>query len=97
MPDVWYISLPRAARSNQLGAFLCLSSASDVNISKFLNRILGMEVRLQNALFQFFSDTMNSLIAAAKRQGKWDLGILGTYLFFNRSFSPQHSRCVLLL
>uniref|UniRef100_A0A673KH38 Protein strawberry notch homolog 1 n=1 Tax=Sinocyclocheilus rhinocerous TaxID=307959 RepID=A0A673KH38_9TELE len=32
------------------------------NIGKFLNRILGMEVHQQNALFQYFSDTLNAVI-----------------------------------
>lgn len=45
-------------------------------ISKFLNRILGMEVRLQNALFHYFTSTLEEVIMAAKREGTWDLGIL---------------------
>lgn len=46
------------------------------NISKFLNRILGIEVSLQNALFKFFSDTLTAIILDAKRSGRWDMGIL---------------------
>ncbi|XP_045468793.1 protein strawberry notch homolog 1-like isoform X4 [Harmonia axyridis] len=46
------------------------------NMSKFLNRILGMPVDLQNRLFQYFTDTMNALIDMAKRDGTFDLGIL---------------------
>ncbi|XP_061162410.1 protein strawberry notch homolog 1-like [Saccostrea echinata] len=46
------------------------------NISKFLNRILGMEVALQNALFRYFSDTLTAIILDAKRSGRWDMGIL---------------------
>lgn len=46
------------------------------NISKFLNRILGMEVSLQNALFKFFSNTLMAIILDAKRSGRWDMGIL---------------------
>ncbi|XP_074642051.1 protein strawberry notch homolog 1-like [Tubulanus polymorphus] len=46
------------------------------NISKFLNRILGIKVYLQNQLFKFFSDTLAAVILQAKRDGKWDLGIL---------------------
>lgn len=46
------------------------------NMSKFLNRILGMEVDLQNRLFKYFSDTHNAIITQAKRAGRFDLGIL---------------------
>ena len=47
------------------------------NIGKFLNRILGMEVQQQNALFQYFSDTLAAVIQEAKRNGRYDMGILG--------------------
>lgn len=47
------------------------------NIGKFLNRILGMEVQQQNALFQYFSDTLNAVIQNAKKNGRYDMGILG--------------------
>ncbi|XP_030598258.1 protein strawberry notch homolog 1 isoform X1 [Archocentrus centrarchus] len=46
------------------------------NIGKFLNRILGMEVHQQNALFQYFSDTLAAVIQEAKKNGKYDMGIL---------------------
>ncbi|KAH8323559.1 hypothetical protein KR067_013748, partial [Drosophila pandora] len=46
------------------------------NISKFLNRILGCRVEIQNALFKFFLDKMYSLILQMKRSGRFDLGIL---------------------
>ncbi|XP_049661810.1 protein strawberry notch homolog 1 isoform X1 [Accipiter gentilis] len=46
------------------------------NIGKFLNRILGMEVHQQNALFQYFSDTLNAVIQNAKKNGRYDMGIL---------------------
>ncbi|XP_048257118.1 protein strawberry notch homolog 1-like [Haliotis rufescens] len=46
------------------------------NISKYLNRILGMEVELQNSLFKYFTDTLTAIILEAKRNGRWDMGIL---------------------
>lgn len=46
------------------------------NISRFLNRILGIRVQMQNVLFRFFSDVLNSVIVDARRSGSWDLGIL---------------------
>lgn len=47
------------------------------NISKFLNRILGVPVELQNALFGYFTETLTTIILQAKRNGRWDMGILG--------------------
>nr|XP_022905904.1 protein strawberry notch isoform X2 [Onthophagus taurus] len=46
------------------------------NMSKFLNRILGMPVDLQNRLFRYFTDTLAAIISQAKRSGRFDLGIL---------------------
>ena len=46
------------------------------NINKFLNRLLGCPVELQNAIFTFFSDVLAAVILEAKRTGKWDMGIL---------------------
>ncbi|XP_017292257.1 protein strawberry notch homolog 1 isoform X1 [Kryptolebias marmoratus] len=46
------------------------------NMGKFLNRILGMEVHQQNALFQYFSDTLAAVIQEAKKNGRYDMGIL---------------------
>ena len=46
------------------------------NISKFLNRILGMPVDLQNRLFKYFTDTLHAIINQAKRTGRFDMGIL---------------------
>lgn len=47
------------------------------NMSKFLNRILGMPVELQNRLFKYFTDTLQAIISQAKKAGRFDLGILG--------------------
>lgn len=50
---------------------------SDCSITKFLNRILGLEVYKQNSLFQYFTDNFDYLIEKDKKEGKYDLGILG--------------------
>lgn len=52
------------------------------NMSKFLNRILGMPVELQNRLFKYFTDTLAAIIGQAKKMGRFDLGILGTLCIF---------------
>lgn len=52
------------------------------NISKFLNRILGMPVNLQNRLFKYFTDTLTAVITQAKRTGRFDMGILGKYQIY---------------
>lgn len=46
------------------------------NMSRFLNRILGIPVNLQNRLFKYFTDTLDAIITQAKRVGSFDLGIL---------------------
>ena len=48
-----------------------------VDVSRFLNRLLGIQTTLQNKLFAFFSDTMDAVIRKAKRLGRYDGGILG--------------------
>lgn len=52
------------------------------NISKFLNRILGMPVELQNRIFKYFTDTLAATIGQAKKLGRFDLGILGKFFFY---------------
>ena len=47
-----------------------------VTISRFLNRILGLPVQLQNQLFAYFSDTLAAVVNKAKRDGYWDGGIM---------------------
>uniref|UniRef100_A0AAY4EDB4 Protein strawberry notch homolog 2 n=1 Tax=Denticeps clupeoides TaxID=299321 RepID=A0AAY4EDB4_9TELE len=53
-----------------------LSTDKDCSISKFLNRILGLEVHKQNSLFQYFSDNFDYLIEKDKKEGNYDMGIL---------------------
>ena len=47
-----------------------------LNISRFLNRLLGLPVLLQNSVFSYFMDTLAAYIQQAKRAGKWDCGIM---------------------
>ena len=54
-----------------------LSGPDATNLTKFLNRLLGVPVKLQNQLFNYFTDTLAVLVQQAKRMGKWDGGILG--------------------
>lgn len=65
-------------------------SPTDCSITKFLNRILGLEVHKQNALFQYFSDTFDHLIEVDKREGKYDMGILGKCQW--RAGPTRHAR-----
>lgn len=46
-------------------------------LPKFLNRLLGLPVHSQNALFQYFSDIVAELIKQAKVDGTYDMGIMG--------------------
>ncbi|CAI4232290.1 unnamed protein product [Auanema sp. JU1783] len=45
-------------------------------IPKFLNRILGLPVHAQNALFGYFTDIVSELIKQAKHDGTYDMGIM---------------------
>ncbi|CAD5223444.1 unnamed protein product [Bursaphelenchus okinawaensis] len=47
-----------------------------VSLSKFLNRLLGLPVHAQNALFGYFTDIINELIKQAKANGTFDKGIM---------------------
>ncbi|XP_062306187.1 si:ch73-63e15.2 isoform X3 [Osmerus eperlanus] len=53
-----------------------ISTEKDCSITKFLNRILGLEVHKQNSLFQYFTDNFDYLIEKDKKEGKYDMGIL---------------------
>lgn len=56
-------------------------SFSDYNsIGKFLNRLLGIPVYTQNHLFKYFCDTLKEVILEEKRNGRFDMGILGELL-----------------
>jgi C-terminal domain on Strawberry notch homologue len=52
------------------------STKSYDNISKFLNRILGIPVDLQNRLFKLYMDTLGVIISEAKKAGRYDRGIM---------------------
>uniref|UniRef100_A0A672Z6I2 Protein strawberry notch homolog 2 n=1 Tax=Sphaeramia orbicularis TaxID=375764 RepID=A0A672Z6I2_9TELE len=65
------------------------------SITKFLNRILGLEVHKQNYLFQYFTDNFDYLIEKDKKEGKYDMGILGKAV--NITCSTHHSVTVTLL
>ena len=47
-----------------------------LDVLKFLNRILGMPVDLQNCLFQYFTDTLAAIVSQAKKSGRYDLSVL---------------------
>ncbi|KAL2098158.1 hypothetical protein ACEWY4_007365 [Coilia grayii] len=53
-----------------------INGDKDCTITKFLNRILGLEVHQQNYLFQYFTDNFEHLIEKDKKEGKYDMGIL---------------------
>lgn len=61
-------------KSSAMGAISVDKDAS--TMSRFLNRILGLPVQLQNQLFAYFSDTLAAVVQRAKRTGHWDGGIL---------------------
>lgn len=58
----------------------------DHSMTRFLNRILGLEVGLQNALFRYLNDTMEALIKKAKRDGVYESGTIGKWSIVLCSF-----------
>ena len=44
-------------------------------LPKFLNRLMGMKVPIQNALFAYFTSTLDAIITGEKRRGNYDFGI----------------------
>lgn len=45
------------------------------NVTKFLNRILGLTVDTQNLMFSYFYESMKCLIRIAKRDGRYNEGV----------------------
>ncbi|KAK4336681.1 hypothetical protein RND71_044107 [Anisodus tanguticus] len=59
-------------------------------LSKFLNRLLGMKVKVQNALFQYFTETMDAIIKQARRLGRYDQGIMDLTSEFGQMERLEH-------
>uniref|UniRef100_A0A8C4WVN5 Protein strawberry notch homolog 2 n=1 Tax=Eptatretus burgeri TaxID=7764 RepID=A0A8C4WVN5_EPTBU len=53
-----------------------LTVEKELGLSKFLNRLLGLEVERQAALFTYFCSTFEIIMKAAKNAGNYDMGIL---------------------
>uniref|UniRef100_A0A674DQX3 Protein strawberry notch homolog 2 n=1 Tax=Salmo trutta TaxID=8032 RepID=A0A674DQX3_SALTR len=70
-----------------------LSTEKDCSITKFLNRILGLEVHKQNSLFQYFTDNFDYLIEKDKKEGKYDMGILGLSHTHTSQFNFSFGKC----
>lgn len=79
------LSLPTECRASLIGVGILTKDERGLltlekeatSISRFLNRILGLSVKLQNQLFAYFSDTLGQVIQQAQRMGRWDGGIQG--------------------
>ncbi|XP_071949493.1 uncharacterized protein [Antedon mediterranea] len=46
------------------------------DVGKFLNRILGLAVDMQNLIFRYFSESLQAVIAAAKKEGRYNEGLV---------------------
>ena len=46
-----------------------------MTVKTFLNRLLGCNVEIQNALFNYFESALEAEIALAKKEGRFDEGI----------------------
>ena len=53
-----------------------LKDSEKGNVARFLNRMLGLPLDEQKALFAYFSDTFEAIVAQAKSKGNWDEGLV---------------------
>lgn len=61
---------------NSYGHIFCPDPTTSLNINLFLNRLLGMKVAIQNAIFDLFTRITDRLICRKKIAGEYDAGIL---------------------
>lgn len=61
---------------NNTGQRTYIIDTGCVNVTTFLNRILGCRIEIQNALFKFFINKLKSLILQTRRNAHFDLGIV---------------------
>ena len=62
-----------------MGAPVGVGKISDVDktdVSRFLNRLLGLEPEWQAYLFDFYQALLEYTVAEAKREGKYEDGIV---------------------
>jgi len=72
----WVEAKDALQRMKLLTAQMAPSSESDrQNINKFLNRLLGLPVKLQNDLFSFYNAIFRWVVLSAKAQGDVDTGV----------------------
>ncbi|XP_052821363.1 protein strawberry notch homolog 1-like [Mya arenaria] len=55
---------------------LVLKDRDTSDVSKFLNRILGLHVEKQNMIFTYFTESMKLIIQNAKKEGRYNEGML---------------------
>ena len=56
-------------------SLLPISDADRSNVNKFLNRLLGLPVATQNALFAYYMAVFRWVVVTAKSQGRVDSGV----------------------
>lgn len=81
-----------------------VSDGDKADVSRFLNRLLGLEPEWQTYLFDFYQAVMEYVVAEAKREGKFEDGIVdfrATSVVLKgapRVRAPHHdSRCKLVV
>ena len=70
----WVLAAEAMQRMKLLSdSFLPIADADRYNINKFLNRLLGLPVARQNALFAFYSSVFRWVAVAAKAHVRYGL------------------------
>ena len=62
--------------SGAAGRSIDIEDKYKANVPRFLNRLLGLKVDEQAALYGYFADTFDAMVAKAKSEGKWDEGLI---------------------
>jgi hypothetical protein len=63
------------AKSALIGVELTSAANPPLLVNKFLNRLLGCEVEIQNLIFKYFESALETEILTAKREGSFDNGV----------------------
>lgn len=72
-----------------------VDTATDKNMPRFLNRLLGLGPDIQNEIFEYYAKIYRKVVEEAKKEGKYDTGlqeVRGTSITLMSSENVSQSR-----